>query len=92
MVFGTIGFGFSASGSGGGGGLTSISANNGLRTTSVSNVQFGSPTIGASPLLQNTYLNLDGFNFTINGGATATYNLLIEDTGVRKSEIIIVFI
>jgi hypothetical protein len=89
-MFGTIGFGFSASGSGGGGGgLTSISANSGLRTTSVSNVQFGSPTIGASPLLQNTYLNLDGFNFTINGGATATYNLLIEDTGVNKSEITI---
>ena len=88
-MFGTIGFGFSASGSGGGGGgIAAVTANNGLTATTISNVQFGSTTTLGVPLLHNTYLNLGNFGFTINGGASATFNLLINDTGVSKAEII----
>jgi len=53
-MFGTIGFGFSAT-SGGGGGLASISADNGLSTTTVSNTQLGSTSNSGSPLLHNIY-------------------------------------
>ena len=67
---------------------STITADSGL-TKTVNNIQLGSTTTTGSPILQNTYLNLGNFGFTINGGASATYNLLIQNTGVTKAEIII---
>jgi len=83
-MFGTIGFGFSAT-SGGGGGLASISADNGLSTTTVSNTQLGSTSNSGSPLLHNTFINLDTYTLFINGGSTAIFDVSLNDPKVASS-------
>jgi hypothetical protein len=68
--------------SGGLSGGTIISANNGLTMSTATNVQLGSASSGPSfsPLLQNTYINTDGFTLQLTGSGEA-FKILTSTAG-----------
>ena len=66
-----------------------VDADSGLSIDSNKKIQLGGATNLLSPLLHDTYINLDDYAFHINGGTASTYNLLIDKPGVSNSEITI---
>ncbi len=72
------------------GSTTTITADNGLRISSGSNVQLGGLTAPGEALLQNTYINADTFGLFITGTTTPSTGILnVSQTGAGNFQAIV---